>query len=541
MPDQSGALTADELGLSQAPAPPMMGPLPQSPLLQHFLPTATLAEKLSGLGVLATSLLARQHSAGLAQGYAQAQHQQSQDDLYKAQLMQAEAQRQHERQQAANLQAIRDQEARRKVYMGAMAGIKNHLTAITDKETYDKQLEGYTGLMQQAGFNVQPNMLRVNAPFRPATATDVAKEWWTNFTKQPFNSKALSEDYQGTLAKMVDLPLNGKDKPLVRMPVAEVMTLAGHSPLIDPTTNDVFAMANAQKHGSFDQEMVNNVFAKFVAEHRRQPDLKRNVQDIQEIQTELLKAKKASAEASHITVNVGGPGALDPGGVEYAATQYRVTMTMPALGMGNAASRTAIINTAAKQARMLGQTPAVSIQKAAAFKADTAALTQMSKMRASAEAFENKALQQADIVQDLSDKVSRTQYPVINEALLSGKARIVGDTNTQLLFNALTTFTTEYAKIMEGSMGSVAASSDSARAAAAKLVSPGLNKQTLTKTLDLMRREMRLTVQGYDATIEHITQRQIGPSGAVTPGTLPTTSVPGTTPERFVILQKGQP
>ncbi len=221
----------------------------------------------------------------------------------------------------------------------------------------------------------------------------------------------------------------------------------------------------------------------------------------------------------------GAGGGLTEEGIDYAATQYRVTGTMPALGMQSKGARTAVVNRAAQQAKALGQSPAMAIQKTAAFKSDAAALTQMRRMSSAAEAFETKALAQADLVDGLSAKVNRTQYPVINEALLAGRARILGDANTQLLFNALTTFTTEYAKIMEGSTGSAAGSSESARAAAAKLVSAGLSKGTLAQTLELMRKEMRLTIDGYGATIDHISNRMGGapPAAPADPTTAPLT------------------
>lgn len=208
-----------------------------------------------------------------------------------------------------------------------------------------------------------------------------------------------------------------------------------------------------------------------------------------------------------------GAGELTTEGIDYAATQYRVTGVMPPMGMGKTPMRAAIINKAAEQARVLGQSAAGAIQKQAAYKSDASALTQMRKMSSSAEAFETKALAQAEIVDSLSQKVGRTQYPILNEALLAGKARITGDADTQLLFNALTTFTTEYAKIMEGSTGSASGSTESARAAAKQLVSASLNKNTLAQTIDLMRREMRLTVRGYDATIAHINERMGGDGG----------------------------
>lgn len=63
-------------------------------------------------------------------------------------------------------------------------------------------------------------------------------------------------------------------------------------------------------------------------------------------------------------------------------------------------------------------------------------------------------------------------------------------------------------------MGSVAASSDAARKAAADLIKATLNPQTLSNTVALMKKEMALTVQGYDATIENITKRMGGASQA---------------------------
>lgn len=235
----------------------------------------------------------------------------------------------------------------------------------------------------------------------------------------------------------------------------------------------------------------------------------------QESYKRLLRVKEDTAKSGaegRISVSVnapGGPGALTPDAVEFAGTQYRVTGKMPAMGMGNGAARAAIMNEAAKQAKALGQTPVAAIQRQAAYAGDTKALSKMQSMSAAAESFEQKATAQAQIVSDLSKKVSRTQFPLLNSAVLSGKAAF-GDKDTQLLFNSIMTFSTEYAKIMEGSTGSAAGSSDSARQAAQRLISAKLNNDTLQATLALMQREMQLTISGYDATIGHITERMGG-------------------------------
>lgn len=200
---------------------------------------------------------------------------------------------------------------------------------------------------------------------------------------------------------------------------------------------------------------------------------------------------------------------LTPDAVDYVGTQYRILGPSGIPTRLDESEKKRIINAATAQAKALGQSPAVAVQRQAAYKADASSLTQMRKMSSSAESYENKALSQADLVSDLSQKVNRTQFPAINAALLTGKAAF-GDSDTQQLYNAITTFTNEYAKIMEGATGSAAASSDSARKAAERLIAAKMNKGTVQDVLDLMKKEMRYTINGYGATIDHITERMGG-------------------------------
>lgn len=234
-----------------------------------------------------------------------------------------------------------------------------------------------------------------------------------------------------------------------------------------------------------------------------------------DVQAQLMRqAKRDLADQNTATGNVGG---LSDEGLDYAATQYRVTGVMPPMGMGKTPDRARIINKAAEQTRLLGKTPAAAIQAQFAMKVDANALKQITLLSASAEASETKATNQADIVRELSAKVPRTQWPIINSALQSGQINLLGNKDSQLLANAIQTFTSEYGKIIEGSTGSVSGSSDSSRAAASRLLNAAMNKGTVAGVLDLMEREMALTVQGYDATRKHITERM----GGVMPATAP--------------------
>lgn len=226
-------------------------------------------------------------------------------------------------------------------------------------------------------------------------------------------------------------------------------------------------------------------------------------------------------------VNVDAGAGLDEAGQELLATQYRVVGSSAIPTRISGADRAKIINQAAAQMKVLGQSPAMAIQRQYALKADAGSLNKISTMAATARAFENKAIQQADLVRDLSARVDRTQFPAINRALLAGKKDFLGDADTQLLYNALTTFTAEYAKIIEGSTGSAAGSTDAARKASASLAHAALNKDTLAKTLDLMQKEMRYTIQGYDATKDAITAKMGGAPAAVpSPATSPANETP---------------
>ena len=212
-----------------------------------------------------------------------------------------------------------------------------------------------------------------------------------------------------------------------------------------------------------------------------------------------------------------GPGDLTPEGIEYAATIYRLTNKMPPLGMGKTPARGQIINKAAEQTRLLGQTPVAAVQRQAMLSADTKSLNNLQKLADAAGAYEQKALSQMDIVDSLSDKVSRTNIPLLNRAILAGKTEIAGDPNATLLLNAILTGTTEYAKIMAGGTGSAQAVTDSAQKEAQKLLNAAMSKGTLRQATALMRQEMGYTMQGYDAAMKHIQDRIGGQSSTNSP------------------------
>lgn len=211
---------------------------------------------------------------------------------------------------------------------------------------------------------------------------------------------------------------------------------------------------------------------------------------------------------------------LTPDSIDLVATQYRILGPSGMPSRFGEDARTQIVNRAAEQLKAIGRTPAESVQKQFAMKADAASLNRVAVMGQTARAFENKALAQADLVGRLSTQVGRTDWPVLNQAILAGKIA-TGDTPAQLLVNSVLTFSNEYAKIMEGSTGSVQAVTESARKTADRIVHASLNPKQLQATLDQMKWEMAQTIQGYDVVGESIQRNMMGTIGGGQPQAQP--------------------
>jgi hypothetical protein len=232
----------------------------------------------------------------------------------------------------------------------------------------------------------------------------------------------------------------------------------------------------------------------------------------------ILKTIKDTAESSHIVnVSTSGPRVeMTPQALDIAAAAYRVRNYLPPRFDEN--DRKRIMNAAGEQSSLLGQTGAEVIQRQFGMKADATSLTKATVARDMAKSFEAKALMQIPVIEMLSKRVPRTQFPFINEALVKGQIEMLGSSDAKQLYNALSTFTSEYAKIIEGATGSAAGSSDSARKAASRLVGTDLGDKTMSDVLHLMAREMSFTNAGYNGVIGDIIERMGGaPAPAVTP------------------------
>ncbi len=203
-----------------------------------------------------------------------------------------------------------------------------------------------------------------------------------------------------------------------------------------------------------------------------------------------------------------GFGTFTKEGLDYAASRARITGKVD----GRDSKMIGAINSrVAEQVKALGSSPAQALQQQAIRQSDQKALDRATLAMTSAEGFENKAIPQGDLVVKLSNEVGRSAIPLLNKAIvLPWKDQIMGDPKTQNLFNAITTFATEYAKIMEGSTGSAAAASVGAMNAAQRLINAAQTPAGIEATVKQMKYEMDLTKQGWKAVIEDVGGRMRG-------------------------------
>ncbi len=205
-------------------------------------------------------------------------------------------------------------------------------------------------------------------------------------------------------------------------------------------------------------------------------------------------ANRKKPAPSGTTVNMINPAALDQ-----AAELYAKTGQMPAMGMGRdgAAIRTSIMNRAAE---LHGDNDLASAKTD--YGATSGAIKNLARQRSQVLTFEKTASKNLDLADSLSQKVDRSGSPVLNRFLLHLKGQYAGDTDTQLLNNAVETAASEYAKIVSGA--TTGATTDAAREHAREMLTSAMSKGTFSQAVALMKQEMGNRKSGFDEELDSL-------------------------------------
>jgi hypothetical protein len=135
-----------------------------------------------------------------------------------------------------------------------------------------------------------------------------------------------------------------------------------------------------------------------------------------------------------------------------------------------------------------GDTPEAQRIAQLANKSSAQALTKLETTQNMVGAFEKNFIKNADIAQELSNKVDRTGIPLVNKWVNAGKRSVAGDPDLAAFDASVKATVNEYAKIVGGGTGS-SATAQGEIAKIESLLSAAQTTQQVNSVLSLMRRE----------------------------------------------------
>ena len=206
-------------------------------------------------------------------------------------------------------------------------------------------------------------------------------------------------------------------------------------------------------------------------------------------------AQKVSAASN------AGKSGLTPDAIDRQADLYHQTGQLPA-GFRNAADRTAIMNREAEKYADKSLDPS----RFASVKADQSSLTNLTKQKDAAQAYERSAKAEFD---NVLKSIPNTPEPLNSQLLTrwvrSGEKQF-GDIQVPVYQTYLISALEEYAKILMGATGA-AGSTDAARAIALKMIPDGATSAQIPAIVDAIKTSIDNRMTGYDDQISNIKGR----------------------------------
>jgi hypothetical protein len=209
-----------------------------------------------------------------------------------------------------------------------------------------------------------------------------------------------------------------------------------------------------------------------------------------------LDYKRDTAKATKFVIQTSSTPTLSKDAIDDQANRFLTDGTLPSLGMGKdaVANRNAIINRASALAREQGL-PNDRVSQLAN-KANTSALTQLTKQETAVGAFEKTFVKNVNIVDRLSKQTDNTGVPLLQKWINEGKRAGSGDPKLASLAVAIKAVQNEYGKIVSGSMGNTAVAVSEIKRME-KLLNDAQTPQDVQAALNTMREETNNRMEGF--------------------------------------------
>ena len=254
------------LGVPPAPQPPPLPPMSQ-PVMQQggqkALSLATLAAMITGGPNMAP--LGR----GVLQGQQMLDQQRQQQDRETRLRYDDETQRYRVEQMAYQQQM----QARQKVLMDAVGGIRSQVAAkaFKSKGEYDAAVEQTAALLQNAyGMRVSPNYFRDAARYAEPSVAEKASQQFAALMKNPLTQEAMKADPGRVAGGRVSFDANG-DGVAELITVQELAAYAGQPFASDDQGRPIAPTKEQGKIGSPFQEFLGAAVEQFRVENNREP------------------------------------------------------------------------------------------------------------------------------------------------------------------------------------------------------------------------------------------------------------------------------
>ena len=212
---------------------------------------------------------------------------------------------------------------------------------------------------------------------------------------------------------------------------------------------------------------------------------------------------------------------LDENGIDYVAQDYRRNGSS-VLSRFSATDKAKVINKASELAKADGNTSEAESLQRFSIHANQIALNQLTKQEQLVVAYEKTADKQLNLLVELGRKVPKTDWPIINSALMKGEKNIAGSPAANNFLSSAIATQGEFAKILSGST-SAAGATDASRREAAEMISPYLSEEGLESLVPNLKREMEFRKQGYAEQKAELLKASVQPK-----------NTPSSTPEKDI-------
>lgn len=267
--------------------------------------------------------------------------------------------------------------------------------------------------------------------------------------------------------------------------------------------------ANSTKYQAWKEKQK----ADELAQQKADDAAKRSEADLKERTRHDEALEKSAQQKINIQIgNANAAPALDDTAVQYAADQYRLHGTLPPMGMGKSAAqlRQMIIERAASNAKAAGGGAGADAARQTDFKATSAGMQNLGKMRASVSQAEGNAGKEADLTLSLLDKGGLPGGPsALGKWVQGTRTGVFNNPDASAFQTAVESLKNEYVKVLSTTGGmSGGMSSDAARREADQYINPRLSKAQIKANIAVMRQSMKNRTaainEAYDAQQKHL-------------------------------------